>query len=222
MVGIKELDLLSHYSTLCCIGQHTRPSEHGQWQCYNHPMNPSLQTVTQHIAKVMEAVPTLRFWGDPVLTTKATFSSFENAFKVCQDLEKALTTIRSIMGMGRGLAAPQIGVLERCFIVFIDEEFKYFINPSIESSSPETNWYKEMCLSCTPVSVDVERPKSIKVSYMDKEGNHRQETLDDKMSRVFQHEFDHLEGILNVDRADSKDISFMMQDPKSEVIRDTK
>lgn len=183
---------------------------------------PTLQSVTLNMAKVMDQVPNLKFWGDPVLHTKTTFSSFEEAFKVCEELERSLRIIRELTGFGRGIAAPQIGSLERCFVTFVEDEYQYFINPTIESSSSETNWYREMCLSISPVRVDVERPREITMSYMDKEGKQHTKTFDTFWARLIQHEYDHLEGILNVDRADPKDMDMNVSNLTKETLRDNK
>ncbi len=101
---------------------------------------------------------------------------------------------------GIGLAAPQVGVSLRLFIIK-DEDgvIRHYINPEILDKGVETIVYDEGCLSIDNVTAPVERPKIIKVKWWDLEVNEHVEELDGYMSRVFQHEFDHLEGILFTD-----------------------
>jgi len=111
---------------------------------------------------------------------------------------------------GVGLAAPQIGILKRVFViaVSIDEneqenalQFKKaYINPAIIWKSQEQIYYNEGCLSIPDIFEDVLRPESINVTYYDSNFNLVEEQLDGIVARIFQHEYDHLDGILFIDR----------------------
>jgi peptide deformylase len=110
---------------------------------------------------------------------------------------------------GIGLAAPQIGILKRMFVIIApvdnteqeDTQLfeKAFINPTILWKSLEQIYYNEGCLSIPDIFEDVLRPKSIRVSYCDINLNSIEEQLDGIVARVFQHEYDHLDGILFID-----------------------
>jgi peptide deformylase len=111
---------------------------------------------------------------------------------------------------GIGLAAPQIGILTRAFVVDTSalnvdkpkpEPIKKFIlDPKILSLSHETCVYSEGCLSIPGIYEEVERPEKIKVTYLNELLNQVEIEINGIEARIFQHEFDHLEGILFVDR----------------------
>jgi peptide deformylase len=105
---------------------------------------------------------------------------------------------------GVGLAAPQIGVSKRiliaCPTVTKGEEY-VIVNPEIlESSGREIG--PEGCLSLPGVRGEVARAKRIKLRYQDRQGNIKTEDLKDFFARIVQHEMDHLEGVLLIDRVD--------------------
>ncbi len=105
------------------------------------------------------------------------------------------------VGRGIGLAAPQVGVLTRLFVVQVDgDKPRVFINPTIIATSPEIAEYEEGCLSIPGMYADVVRPASITVQAWNERG--RPFTLDAEgiLARVIQHEYDHLEGTLFIDR----------------------
>lgn len=109
---------------------------------------------------------------------------------------------------GIGLAAPQIGVLKRIFIMqtlHIDDEriekFKrVVINPRILAKSAETEKYAEGCLSIPEIVEEVERPSAIEVRYLNEKLEAVERKLNGIEARIFQHEFDHLAGILFIDK----------------------
>lgn len=104
-------------------------------------------------------------------------------------------------GRGIGLAGPQVGLLQRIFVVHIDGESpRVFINPTIIGTSPELSQYEEGCLSIPGLYADVTRPEKITVQAWNERG--RPFTLDAEglLARVIQHEYDHLEGVLFIDR----------------------
>ncbi|MCA1950854.1 MAG: peptide deformylase [Treponema sp.] len=104
-------------------------------------------------------------------------------------------------GRGIGLAGPQVGLLQRIFVVQLDGESpRVFINPTIIGTSPETSQYEEGCLSIPGMYADVTRPEKVTIQAWNERG--RPFTLDAEglLARVIQHEYDHLEGILFIDR----------------------
>jgi peptide deformylase len=104
-------------------------------------------------------------------------------------------------GKGIGLAGPQIGLMQQIFVTNVDgDEPRVFINPSIIETSQETVKYEEGCLSVPGVYVDVIRPKTVKVQAWNEKG--RAFTLETSglLARVILHEYDHLEGVLFIDR----------------------
>jgi peptide deformylase len=104
-------------------------------------------------------------------------------------------------GKGVGLAGPQVGLLKRIFVVHIEGDIpRVFVNPSIIETSPETVKYEEGCLSIPGVWADVIRPRVVKVQAWNERG--RPFTLETEgiLARVILHEYDHLEGVLFIDR----------------------
>jgi peptide deformylase len=104
-------------------------------------------------------------------------------------------------GKGVGLAGPQVGLLKRIFVVHVEGGGpRVFINPSIIETSQETVKYEEGCLSLPGVWADVMRPQVVKVQAWNEKG--RPFTLETGgiLARVILHEYDHLEGMLFIDR----------------------
>jgi peptide deformylase len=111
---------------------------------------------------------------------------------------------------GMGLAAPQIGKSIRIFVVdassLADEDpsladfRKAFINPRLEVLGEEKIVMNEGCLSIPKIREDVDRHNRVKISYYDEDWNHYEEEYEGLKARVIQHEYDHLEGVLFVDK----------------------
>eukprot|EP01091_Cochliopodium_minus_P003576 TRINITY_DN1356_c0_g3_i1.p1 TRINITY_DN1356_c0_g3~~TRINITY_DN1356_c0_g3_i1.p1 ORF type:complete len:192 (+),score=45.12 TRINITY_DN1356_c0_g3_i1:7-582(+) len=144
--------------------------------------------------------------------------TFDKEFeKECNTLASTLEKFRSEFGFGRAISAPQIGINKR-FIAFhlkkkteekdIDEKF-IMINPVITYFSEEKFKMFDDCMSFPHLFVKLLRHKSISVSFTkkDENGYHKAElnNLDIALSELIQHEFDHLDGVLSVDRAIDKD-----------------
>lgn len=100
---------------------------------------------------------------------------------------------------GVGLAAPQVGILERFFIAKFDDSFKAFFNPEILFYGKRIKKFLEGCLSIPDYYGEVMRPTLIKVKYQNTEREIVYQRLTGLAAMVFQHEFDHLEGRLFVD-----------------------
>jgi peptide deformylase len=145
----------------------------------------------------------------PVLTTEA-----EAVDTVTADIQKLMDDMVETMydARGIGLAAPQVGVLKRVIVLDIeqreDDEKKekgergtpmFFINPEIVWESEDINVYNEGCLSIPAQYADIERPKRVKVKYLDYNGQPQEIEADGLMATCLQHEIDHLNGVLFVD-----------------------
>ena len=106
---------------------------------------------------------------------------------------------------GIGLAAPQIGVMDRLIVMDCIKDDTQpprpmaMFNPEVIASSDELNTYEEGCLSIPEQYAEVERPAEVTVTWMDRDGNPQEETFDGLWSTCVQHEIDHLDGILFVD-----------------------
>jgi peptide deformylase len=104
---------------------------------------------------------------------------------------------------GIGLAAPQVGVLKRFFVVDVGEDDardpRFFINPEISVRSDSKSVYEEGCLSLPKHYGDVERAEAITICYKDRSGAEHTLDADGMLARCIQHELDHLDGILFVD-----------------------
>lgn len=131
---------------------------------------------------------------------------------------------------GIGIAAPQIGVSESVALIELEGPNRYgensslpltvFVNPSIEVLSDETQGFWEGCLSVPGLRGFVERPKKLRVSFLDETGTQREIIAEGFLATVIQHELDHLFGVLYVDRIkDLKLLSF--QDEYEEFLRET-
>ncbi|MDR2419312.1 MAG: peptide deformylase [Treponema sp.] len=123
------------------------------------------------------------------------------------NIDKELTKVAGELidalhkGKGVGLAGPQVSLMKRIFAVHIDKDIpRVFINPSILETSLETVKYEEGCLSIPGVYADVIRSSAIRIQAWNENG--RPFTLDAEgvLARVILHEYDHLEGILFIDR----------------------
>lgn len=146
-------------------------------------------------------------YNDQVLRTKASPIE-ENSDNLQQLIDDMLHTMYNSNGVG--LAAPQIGKAVRLFVIDadpmteeLDEEDDLgpmvFINPEIISTGGEDIKMEEGCLSIPDVRDDVARPEVVEVRYQDRNFNTKTETFTGFVSRVVQHEHDHLNGVLFVD-----------------------
>ena len=101
---------------------------------------------------------------------------------------------------GIGLAAPQIGLSKRVFVIEIDGNQRICFNPEITDASPDLVDFAEGCLSFPRKTCIIKRPDAISVRYQNYRGDWYAERMDGLMSRCFQHELDHLDGIVMHDR----------------------
>ena len=138
----------------------------------------------------------IRTFGDPVLKTCAA-----EITNIDAKLIKLTDEMFEIMyqAPGLGLAAPQIGIQKQLFVYDVDDQPQVLINPKIIESSGE--WvYDEGCLSIPGLYVEMLRPKLVLVEATNLDGNTIQIEADELLARLFQHEIDHLQGVLMVER----------------------
>ena len=149
--------------------------------------------------------------GQPVLWKKAADVPREEIVSAAfQDFIANMKETLEDSG-GVGLAAPQVFDSRRVFLAAIlpqpDPDLapgvEVFINPRIVGHSQETTWRWEGCLSFSELMVFVERARGVRIEYLDLQGQTRELELRDFPARVIQHEYDHLDGILTLDRAQS-------------------
>ena len=123
-----------------------------------------------------------------------------------EDLHDTLADFRALHSFGRGIAAPQIGVAKRIVFINIDRQVA-MINPKIFKHSREVMTLWDDCFSFPDLLVKVKRHVKIAVHYHDTSGQHQQLEAEGGLSELLQHEIDHVNGILAVDRAiDSRHI----------------
>jgi peptide deformylase len=139
----------------------------------------------------------IRTFGDPVLKTPAAAITNIDG-KVARLVDDMFDTLYT-SDNGIGLAAPQIGVQKQIFVWEIDDEARVIINPQIVESSGE--WlYDEGCLSIPGLYVEILRPNAVLMRGLDLDGNEIEIEANELMGRLFQHELDHLQGVLMFDR----------------------
>lgn len=143
----------------------------------------------------------IRIYGDPILRRKMPeVASHEDVLPYVIDMIETMYDDDGI-----GLSANQAGIEMRFFTIGMNafEDGRgdsVFINPEILEMSEEPWDYEEGCLSVPGIHEVVTRPRTIKVKYLNDRGEERVEVFTDLAARVFQHEFDHLNGIFFVDR----------------------
>ena len=142
----------------------------------------------------------VRIIGDPVLR-KIAVDVTEIDAKLAKLAADMLETMYEEPGLG--LAAPQVGVQRRFFVYDLGDDPRVLINPVIQESDGE--WvHEEGCLSVPGLSWEIVRPKQVHITGYDLDGNEVSIEADELEARLYQHELDHLDGILLVDRLDDE------------------
>jgi len=140
--------------------------------------------------------------GDELLRQKA-----KKIDKIDEDTVNTAQKMLEILkrDKGVGLAGPQIGYMKRIFVVHVEgDEERIFINPSILETSHKTSKYEEGCLSVPGVYANVIRSESIKMQAWNEKGRPFTIETSGLLARVILHEYDHLEGVLFIDRVPEK------------------
>ncbi|HEX5620536.1 MAG TPA: peptide deformylase [Solirubrobacteraceae bacterium] len=142
----------------------------------------------------------IRQWGDPTLRLVA-----REVERVDDILRRQVLRMqrRLAAAEGAGLAATQVGLLRRAFVFRLGPEhaIEALLNPRVVARSDERETFHEGCLSFNTITVAVERPRAVVVEGYDLDGNARTHEVEGFGASLLQHEIDHLDGILTLDRA---------------------
>ena len=157
------------------------------------PLDPEVE------ARRVAAMSFIRRLGDPVLKSRATpVDRFDDS------LRRQVSRMAGLMhdALGVGLAAPQLGISQRLLVYRVgpDAPVTVLANPELEWASGEVELGEEGCLSIPGILVDVDRPVYVRVRGLDEEGEERVVEASGLEARVIQHEIDHLDGVLILER----------------------
>ena len=147
------------------------------------------------------ALAQVRQYGDPVLRMRA-----DDVETFDEELVRIAGRMVELMhdADGVGLAATQIGIVRRFFVCTLDGEDRVLVNPVVTPVGDDTEVDEEGCLSLGPVRVPIERAVRVDVEARDATGEPVSLSLEGMDARVVQHELDHLDGVLLLDRADAE------------------
>jgi len=147
------------------------------------------------------ALAQVRQYGDPVLRMRA-----DDVETFDEELARIAGRMVELMhdADGVGLAATQIGIVRRFFVCTLDGEDRVLVNPVVTPVGDDTEVDEEGCLSLGPVRVRIERAVRVDVEARDATGEPVSLSLEGMDARVVQHELDHLDGVLLLDRADAE------------------
>ncbi|MGD1011960.1 MAG: peptide deformylase [Acidimicrobiales bacterium] len=162
------------------------------------------------------AIFPIRVFGDPVLRQRSAEIE-EIDGKVARLSEEMVETLYSAHGVG--LAAPQVGIERRIFVYDVGDGPKTVINPVIVESSGEWE-YVEGCLSVPDLSWPIVRPMQVHMVGRDLDGNEVSIEGDELLGRVLQHELDHLDGVLLLQRLDKAQRKEAMRILRGRVVPD--
>ena len=142
----------------------------------------------------------LRLYGDSILKRKS-----KEIEKMDKDIERLIYNMSKIMykNKGIGLAAPQVGILKKVIIADIGEGLVSFVNPKLLWKQGK-EFMSEGCLSFPGINFAIKRSKEVIMEGIDKKGEFVQIGAQNLFARVLQHEIDHLDGILIIDRVPKK------------------
>lgn len=176
--------------------------EHDHDHADEHEHDEDARAEAEADARRRLALAQIRQYGDPALRLRAhDVSEFDD------DLRRLVERMTALMhdAQGVGLAATQVGVLRRVFVFEPDEDGpRAIINPVVVEQADETASDEEGCLSLQGVRVPVERSIRVVLEGKDPDGGDVRVELDQYGSRVVQHELDHLDGVLIIDRTDTE------------------
>jgi peptide deformylase len=148
----------------------------------------------------------IHFLGDRVLRQPA-----KRVSRVDDDIRQLVREMLQTMysADGIGLAAPQVGIQKQVIVIDCEPDNAAtpplgLVNPPIKKSGPDISPFQEGCLSIPGVYMDVTRPEVVEVSFKDETGRPRTLKATELLSRAIQHEIDHLQGVLFVDRVENQ------------------
>lgn len=179
-----------------------------------------IKKTVANFQKVAAAFPEFRYLGDPILRTKTQEATLKEGIEAGKILGAGLVKFRRLVGYGRGLAAPQLGIDKAVFVTFLNDEVQTYINPRITRFAETFNYYRELCLSSGIIWGDIKRSVSITMEWTDVKGKRQTKDVDGFLARLWQHEGRHLEGEINVDIAIPGSLEIVTSDPLLETLRD--
>jgi peptide deformylase len=183
-------------------------NKHMTWKPQKPPFRAFKQSVFSKAAQVSEFIYQIGEYDALRLPSREVpLSDIQSPdFKAkIQYLKDSILKYRELTGYGRGITAVQIGIPERFSVVYTPEELLIIINPKITNKSEKLLKYPEICMSTNPIIAPTVRPAWIEFEYYDEDGNKQEWTTKDDsdqgkiLNRVFQHEIDHMDGVINVD-----------------------
>jgi peptide deformylase len=152
---------------------------------------------------MMKTVEDILKLGDPRLYENCeplTRDELPQVMEWVKDLHEAMEDIRKRYGFGRGIAAPQLGIMKRLFYLNLDKPY-IIINPEIVDQSKEMFELWDDCMSFPNLLVKVKRHQSLTLEYLDENWEKQSWKVEGAISELIQHEYDHLNGILCTMRA---------------------
>jgi len=180
---------------------HEHEHEHDDHDHEGEPEHGADEQELELEARRMLALARIRQYGDPVLRMRA-----REIEDVDDDVRRLAERMTALMheAQGVGLAATQVGVLRRIFVFSDAGEDRVLVNPVLTKRSDQLEMDDEGCLSLRNVLVPVERPVSVTIEGLDADGEPVKLDLELPSARIVQHELDHLDGVLIVDRTDDE------------------
>jgi peptide deformylase len=176
--------------------------EHDHDQDHEPEVTEEARAEAEAEARRLFALSQIRQYGDPALRLTANqVSDFDD------DLRRLVDRMTGLMhdAQGVGLAATQVGVLRRLFVFEPDDDgARAIVNPTLVEVGDETEEDSEGCLSLQGVRVPVERPTRVVIEGKDLGGGDVHYELEGYGARIVQHELDHLDGVLIIDRTDEE------------------
>ena len=139
----------------------------------------------------------LKKYPDPILRKKS-----EEVSEITAEIKSVIREMLKIMikSQGIGISAPQLGVLKRIIAINTKSGPEVFINPKICKMSKEADIMEEGCLSFPGLWLKIKRAKKVEIEALDETGEKIQNQAEGILARAFQHEIDHLKGVLSIDR----------------------
>jgi peptide deformylase len=165
------------------------------------PTEAEARAEAERLVRKEVALAQVRQYGDPVLRMRA-----DDVETFDEELARIAGRMVELMhdADGVGLAATQIGIVRRFFVCTLDGEDRVLVNPVVTPVGDDTEVDEEGCLSLGPVRMPIERAVRVDVEARDATGEPVSLSLEGMDARVVQHELDHLDGVLLLDRADAE------------------
>lgn len=169
-------------------------------------------------------IPNFKYLGSKELrkVSKPVKRFDKNTQTSIRKLANALRKYKEKTDKGIGLAAPQIGIQKRMIAIYLNKKVIVLTNPKITKKSKEKTIAQEWCISLGITTAQVVRPKFVTACYLDEKGREHTVKANKDLSRLLQHEIDHLDGILCTDRAIKNGLSFVYDKKQFKGLRDVK